>query len=679
MFSFSLISGDPEEVLSDGNSVVLTESMARKYCGSINPIGQTITITFGQIDKDFLVTGVSSKSPGNSSIQFDMLIHISNLPIATNDPPVLNNWRMWYFPLYVQLSDDAEIDHVEEKLDVFCAQFFEPVIQRQRDSGSWLRDGLPFTFRLQRIQDVYLDTRGLTPSIILSAIALIILTIAWVNFMNISVGLSSTRSKEVGVRKVAGAHRKQLMVQFWTEAVLTSLIGVVVGFLLTSVFLPKFNLLSGKQLLFSSFFQASHITALLLLIFISGLVAGSYPALVMSNFRPIDMLKHRLRIGGKTGYTRIMVVIQFSLTAVLIISSVVLGNQARFLIRKDLGYDEQGLVVVMTQENEQEASERLYARYRNRIILNSRVKSVTACTREFGLFLPGTSLEVDGRNIHYHYTRVDPHFVSTMGLKIVQGRDFEPEFQTDMNTVLVNERFIRELGSEFEVESFLDPSGQDFPNSCRVVGVIEDVHFLSLRSEIEPLLLYTGKGFSPARDRFSLIVLRIETDQILETREFLARAWKEIQPEKPFELVFLDESLENQYTREKRWSTIVMSSSALSILIACLGILGLTALIITRRTKEIGIRKVFGAKSLQIVLMIVSEFCALVGLANLIAWPVAFVTMQTVLSNYPYRTGLSIWVFLITGLGTVLLAILTIGYLAMKAALSNPVQTLRYE
>ena len=679
MFSFPLLAGQPETALAEENCVVLTEPISYKYFGGSNAVGQTLTITFGQVQKDFLVTGVSERPPANSSIQFDMLIPMSNLPLATNDPPILDNWQRWYFPLYVKLREDVSPQQIEDRLDAFCAQAFGPEIERSREDVHWTREGLPFTLRFQPLKSIYLETRGLGPSLILSGIALIILVIAWINFINISMGLSASRSMEVGLRKVVGAERRDLMIQFWTEALLMSLLAIVAGMILTALFLPKFNQLSGKQLSFSSFFSGVHLAGLVGLSLISGFAAGSTPAMLMSGFRPADIIKGKCRIGGKAWKIRLMVILQFSLAVLLVISSILMGKQARFLVRKDLGYKEEGLVVVMTQENEQSASEDLYFRYRNRIITHSRVKGMTACNREFGLFLPGTALDSDDGEIHYRYTRVDPYFISTMGFKVIQGRDFNPSVQSDAQAVIVNERFIQALGAKFTLDGFLHPAGKGFPAHNRVIGVIEDGHFRSLRSEIEPLLLYTGKGFSPARDRFSRMIIRIDAEGILETRKFLEEAWREIQPDKPFVMTFQADALENQYARERRWSTIVEYSSVFSVLIACLGILGLTSIIISKRTKEIGIRKVFGARSSQIVSLVISEFIILVGLANLLAWPTAYFVMKHVLQNYPYRANLSLWVFLLTGLGTVMIAILTIGYISVKAALSNPVRTLRYE
>jgi len=679
MFSFPLISGNPETVLKDDFSVVLTQTYAEKYFGSENPIGKMMTITFGQTSKDFIVTGVSKNPPSNSSLQFNMHANIKNLTLADNNPQVLADWKRWYFPFYVQLQEPVFPKHVEQKMPQFCTQFFADYIQRIKDRGDWTRSDLPFTFGFQSIKDIYLDSRGLMPSFILFAIAVIILIIACVNFTNISIGLSSVRSREVGMKKVLGAKKQQLIRQFWSEAILTSFLATGFGLCLTSLLLPQFNSLSGKQLSISEFLSGSHLLAVPFIAFIMGIFAGSYPALVMSNFRPIDILKNKFKVGGKTPLTKGLVVLQFSLCVSLVISAIILGNQANYLIDKDLGYNKEGMIIIRTQENEQKASEDLYQRFRSKAISNHQILGITASNREFGQFLPSSTSNLNGTGIHFRFNRVDPNFVSTFGINITQGRDFLQNSSTENNAILVNEKFIEALGPQFELGKIISNSHSKFPFSCRIVGVMENSHFRSLLSEIEPLVLYIGKGFSPARDRFSRMFIRVKTDNISESLAFLEKTWKDVQPNKPFISSFFDETLKRQYTHENQWSTIVQFSSIFSIIIACMGIFGLTAITISRRVKEIGIRKVLGATVPEIVQLVIKEFILLVTIANIIAWPIVYWIMNNVLQNYPNRIGIGLHYFFITGIGTVFISILTICFLSVKAALANPVDSLRYE
>ncbi len=679
MFSFPLIYGNPETVLSADHHVVLSQSCADKYFGREDPIGKTLTILFGLVNKDFTVTGVAEDAPFQSSLQFNILIPFDNLPILFNDPVILNDWRRWFCPCFIQLLPDVKARQLDGILDQFCQQYYDVENKKLIDEGR-----NPFRFGLQSVKDIHLDSRfpgtaGLSSSYLLAAIALAILMIACVNFMNLSLGSSSLRSTEIGVRKVSGAERRQIIQQFWGEALLISLFAVILGMFFAELLLPRFNSLSGKQLSMLTAFRGIHLLALLAIAVLSGTAAGSYPAVIMSAFRPVDIVKGRLKIGGRTTLTKGLVVFQFALSVVLVISAVILGKQVSFMVNRDPGYLSVGLVIVRTQENSQQESERIYERYRNEVVSQSRIKGVTASSRDFGIFLPSSNLELKGKEIHYRFNRVDRHFLSTMKLELTRGRDFSPNLAADSDAVIVNERFMKKLGPDYRLEETLGDVSDGFPYNCRVVGVIKDCHFLSLRAEIEPLLLYVGKGESPGRDRFSRMIIRVETGQIKSTLDLLERAWKTIQPNKPFTYYFQEDALKSLYDREKRWSSIVQSASLVSILLACLGIFGLTALSLSRREKEIGIRKVLGAGVGQIIYLGIREFILLVSIANVIAWPIVVLVMKKMLQNYPYRVAIAPQYFLLTGAASILIAVMTILYLSVRAALRNPVDSLRYE
>jgi putative ABC transport system permease protein len=411
----------------------------------------------------------------------------------------------------------------------------------------------------------------------------------------------------------------------------------------------------------------------------TGICAGSYPAIVLSALRPVDIMKGKLRIGGRTTLIKGLVVVQFALTVILVIAGIVLGRQVSFMVNKDPGYSSEGLVVILTQEIEQQESEKLYQLYRNEAISHSQIQGLTASNREFGLFLPGRSLELGERKVHFRYTRVDPHFLSTMKLSLIRGRDFSTNIAADNDAIIVNQKFMDSLGSDYELGEPLGATSDGFPYNFRVVGVIEDCHFESLRSEIDSLLLYVGKGMAPNRDRFSRIFVRIGTASLAETIDFLEKAWIKIHPDKPFRYYFQDDALKRLYERENRWSAIVRFASVFSILLACLGIFGLTAMTLSQRVKEIGIRKVLGASVEQIVYLGIKEFIYLICLANMVAWPLVYLILRRVLQNYPYRIDIGFHYFLLAGAASVLLAGLTILYLSVKAALRNPVNSLRYE
>lgn len=679
MFTFPLLAGSPQTVLSEDHNIILSRSHAEKYFGDENPMGKTLTISYGKRSKDYTVSGIMENVASNSTLQFNMLIPIQNLPLALDNPDILNDWQRWYCPLFVQLHPDVTPGQISTKLDHFCRQHFSSMLQKNRDEG---HD--PFSFGLQPIKDMHLDTRvagtvGLSTSYLLSAIALAIMLIACVNFMNLSIGSASVRSTEVGVRKILGAGRRQLIWQFWGEAIVISLIAILWGLLLTELLIPQFNAFSGKQLSIISLSQGSNWIALFALTVFTGLAAGSYPALVMSGFHPVDILKGKLKIGGNTMLTRGLVILQFALSVILCISAAILGKQVSFLMNRDPGYISEGLVVILTQENESQESERLYQRFRNEIISHRQIQDVTASNREFGLFLPGATLEIGERKVFYRFTRVNPDFLATMKLDLIQGRDFSKIPGSDRDALIVNRKLLEQLGTDFVMGMPLGEMSKGFPYSSRIIGVIENCHFESLRNEIDPLILFVGTLKEPRRNSFSRIIVRVETEQLKDTMGLLEQAWKKAQPGKPFIYYFQDEALKSLYEREKRWSRIILYASVVSIILACLGIFGLTAITLSRRIKEIGIRKVLGASTGQILYLASREFVLLISIANVIAWPIVFFIMKRILQNYPYRVDIAMHYFVLAFIASIMIAVLTIMYHSLKAALQNPVKSLRHE
>lgn len=679
MFTFPLVAGDPRTALADAHDLVLTRSTATKYFGDEDALGRTLAVDFGRSSRDFVVTAVVSDPPRNSSLRFTILVPFENLPAAADDARILQDWDRWFCPLFVELRLEATPESAAPALDRFCRQHYGATIDDGRREG---RD--PFTFGLQNVRDMHLDSRfagvaGLSTSYLLSAIALAILLTACVNFTNLSIGSSASRSVEVGVRKVLGAGRRQLLRQFWSETLLASSFALLLALLMTELLLPKFNALAGKDLSLTAFFGGANGLALAAIVVVTGILAGSYPAAVMTAFPPAEVLKGKLRMGGGSALTRLLVVVQFGLSVTLGISAVLLGRQVGFLLNKDPGYASRELVVVLTQENEPLESERVYRRFRNEALREGRVRGIAASGREFGLFLPRSTFDRGGREVRFAFDRVDAPFLATMGLRLVGGRDFSSTAGADRDAIIVNERFVEELGPEFRLgESLGDPS-RGFPYDRRVIGVVADCHFLPLRSEIEPLVLYVGEHPSPRRNTFSRVMVRVEPGRPQESLAVLESAWKKARPEKPFLAAFQDDALAGLYGRERRWSAIVRYASGLSLLLACLGIFGLTSVALSRREREMGIRKVLGAGAGRIMVLATREFVLLISLANAVAWPVAYAIMRSVLAEYPYRIAITVPTFALAWVVSVLVAVLTILSLAARVAFRNPVDSLRHE
>lgn len=676
MFTFPLLSVNPETAASTDNSIVLTESIAKKYFGSKNPIGETILITFGEAQKEFIINAVAKDPPKNSSIQFQSIINISNLTFATGVPNYLDRWNWWSFPVFVQLNDGTTPNSIEQRIDAFVSQYFTKELNYYRTKGGWTRKENPLSFELQKMKDVYLNAsvyggKGFKTTFILSDLAFVILIIASINCMNLSIGMSSVRSNEIGMRKVLGANRKQLIRQFWSESLVLAFFSMVIALALVSIIIPSFNALSEKNLSVGDLLQPQNLIGLSCIAFFAGILSGSYPALVMARFKPTEIMKGKFRLSNKNLLTKGLVVVQFSLSIILIISALLLGKQLKYLVTKDLGYQKEGLISILIQEKEEETAQRLVNLFQNKLKFNPNIKGVTASVSRFGIS-SGPNVGRDEKSCHYN--RVDPNFLNVLELELVEGRNFSQDRSTDKNAAIVNQKFLQTFEVESPIGKLIQKPFPEFLHGLNIVGVVKDFHFNKLHSKIMPAI-YLQRSVHV----YNRMLVRVSPNSLQETVTFLGNTWKEIQPDKPFTYFFQDDLLERLYDTEKRWSAIVRYSSIFSIIIACMGIFGLTAITTQKRIKEIGIRKLLGAKVTQIINIILKEFIFLVIIANLIAFPIVYLIIKQIIQNYPYRIEIGIEYFLLAGISSLLISISTIIYLAVKTAITNPINALKYE
>lgn len=615
-FSFPLVAGNPSSVFAQARSMVLTENHARKFFGSADPIGKTLTLISGENQSDFIITGVAKQPPPNSTITFDILIDMESARSLNMDRGWRNNWGAFGWQNYVLVRNRDSVESILKRFPSFTKLYYGPSLEKARKKNEWKGEGLPLSFGLQEMTRVHLDpgikgSPNLSSILILSGIVFIVLLVACINFTNLAISRASTRSLEVGMRKVLGAERRQLIRQFWGESLMITGISVLAGIVLAGMALPTFNHLAGKDLKLEGLLQPINILTLLALIAIVGIASGSYPALIMSAFRPVEIFKGKLKIGGKNLMTRALVVVQFSLSVFLIISTIIMGRQINFMINKDPGFNKEGVVSIASQEPNAKVGNNILRLFRERLSQQPNILSITGTSVPFGdaAVFP---FKKDGRTIDAYQNRIDYDFFKTLGIEVVQGRAFSPEFPTDVNGVVVNEKLVKEL----EIDDPIGKPLEGFYMRLTIIGVVKDYNIEDFRHGIAPALHH----IKPTWD-LAYIYVRISPTNISETLSLMEKTWRSIQPNKPFLYGFLDEAMEAMYNEEKRWRAIVGYSSALAILIACMGIFGLTSVSVDRKTKEIGIRKVLGASERQIVYMVIKEFIWLVGLANIIAWP----------------------------------------------------------
>jgi putative ABC transport system permease protein len=500
-----------------------------------------------------------------------------------------------------------------------------------------------------------------------------VLLIACINFMTLAIGHSARRAREVGIRKVVGARRRQLAAQFWGEALVLSGVALVLGLVLAAGFLPVFNDLTGKTLRLGAAADGAAGALLVGLVLFTGLVAGSYPALVLSGFRPIETLTNRFRLSGSNVFTKALVVLQFALSVFLITSTVVMKRQLDYTRAKELGFDKEHVVVIPTGGLDGSV---VAPRFRAALEREPHVVGVTATGYELGRTgSMGYGFEHEGRHYVVNVLRVETNYLDFLGLDLVAGRNFDPKLATDSTqAIIVNEALVRAFALD-------DPLGKPIPSlpgdpqkAPLIVGVVEDHHFQALYQEVAPMMLTLDPEWAS-----SYLLVRIRPDDMPRTLDLLKTTWQAVAPDLPFAYRFLDDTMQERYRDDERWSQIVRYAALFAVLIAALGLLGLAALTVTRRTKEIGIRKVLGARLSHIVLLIAREFALLVGAGVVLAAPVAYLVMRRWLEDFAYRIPLSGWLFVLAGLAALTVALGMVGYQAVRAAGADPVKSLRYE
>ena len=678
IFTYPLLAGDANTALDDMHSVVISERVAEKYFDETEiyarVIGQSLRIKGIRDPREYVVTGIMKALPLTSSMRGnDILIPFES---AYRD-------NKWHFQMsnasgarvstYVQIHDANQATTLNEKLATFTTER----LTRQR--SNWIKWGRiqdradAFQFQLQPLVKIHFQnevTGGYEQTIspmfayVLSAIGIAVLLIACINFTTLSLGYSARRSLEVGMRKVLGAHRGNVMQQFWGETLLMSLLALILGLVLARLFLPVFNaMIAGEVTLIPSWELIVALTSVLVFV---GLAAGSYPALILSKLQPISVFKGNTRTKRRKPFTRALVIVQYALSIVLMICTGIMAQQLDYLQTKNLGYTSEQIVVLRnaTRENLQRLREAL----RDHIVnIAGGGYSFINSTKLRGHLLP------DGTLLRIWSMWIDEAYLKTLGIDLKTGRNFSTKFPSDPNrAVIVNET----LANIFEWD---DPIGQPFPVLNRtephqVVGVVKNFHFESLHNEIDPIVFHTSPDGGP-----SVILVRIRPEDINGSIELLRETWKKIEPARPFAFSFLDQQVNQQYRREQRWLQIVWYASGFGILIACLGLFGIAALSVSQRTKEIGIRKVLGASVSEITALLSREFVLLLTIANLIAWPMAYWAMAQWLNGFAYRIEPGIKIYLLCSLLAVVIALCTISFQAIRAARSNPVDALRYE
>lgn len=667
IFTYKFIEGNPKQALKGPYMVVITDKIARKYFGSQKAVGKVIRI---DNQRNFTVSGVVKEAPSNSHIQFDIFVSFSTLRDILGEQ-YFQAWINFSTFTYLKLNKNTSPEAVEARFTKFIDKYYAQFKQQF---------GVNLKFNLQPVKDIHLYSHfqyEISPNsdisyiYIMAAIALFLLAIASINFMNLATARYANRAKEVGIRKVLGAYRSQLIQQFIGESVFITFCSFIISLVLIEIALPFYGDVIGRKLNIDFYNNAMLFGGLIFITLIVGVVSGSYPAFFLSRFTPQQVLKGTLKTGAKSSTMRkTLVVVQFTLSIILLVGTGMVNRQLSYLEDKDLGLNKEGVMIVPIHET-------MYIKkdsFKNELLKNPNILAVTATTSMPGRILNKRACRPEGYQENQIFPifeyMVDYNFIDVMKIKILKGRNFSKDMATDTTAYILNQAAVKKLG-------WKDPIGKDFEmlgnSKGKVIGVVMDFHFISPKEQIEPLAISMPNTILP------LMVVKINGRDVQGTVKYVEQKFKEFDNSRPFDYSFFDTEYKNLFLQEEKLSDVLMYFAFFAILIACLGLYGLSSFITEQRTKEIGIRKVMGASVVNILMLLSKEYIKLVALSTLLAWLIAYYVMDKWLQNFAYRVNIDPGTFILAAFIALLIALLTVSYQAVKAALANPVYSLKYE
>jgi len=663
IFSFPFVKGNPGKSLDGPLSLVLTESTAKLLFGDEDPIGKTVQ--YNNSSYHYEVTGVI-KDIENFHMKINSIASFQILADMFGKEILESYDDGWQHPTYLLLAKNSNIGNLEDK------------INNHFDGKNIWKEEKP-RFRLRGLKEIYFanDVKygegyrkqgSLQTIYTLGAIALFILLIACINYINLTTARASLRAKEVGLRKVVGAHRERIIMQFLVESIVISFMAFILAFILVELFLPGFNNLISSDLKIHYFSSPLLLLCFTVGIILVGILSGIYPAFYISMFQPNAILKGEKTKGGRAYlFRRILVTFQFTISIILIIATLSVFKQLEYMKNRDLGFNKENMVYLPLNHN-------IYRKkdvFKEKLLSHPDILNVSYSCRVPGEILWQWDVEIDGVIKEISANAIDPDYFEMMGIKLIKGRNFSWDMKTDKRQkFLMNEEAVKLFGLKSPIEKIVDNSAN---GRGQIIGVVKDFHFNSLQTKIEPLMFYWDER------PFNHVTINISQFHTDETLNFIKRKWDELSPGFPFKYNYLDETFDLQYKSEERLTEIFGYFALLAIFIASLGLFGLATFIVQQRTKEMGIRKVLGASASGLILLLSKEFLRWLIAANIIAWPIAYYLMNKWLEDFAYRTSFGLWIFIISAILGFLIAFITISYQSIKAAHINPVNALKYE
>ncbi|MBD3375150.1 FtsX-like permease family protein [candidate division KSB1 bacterium] len=672
LFTFPLITGNPDQVLSTPFSVVISESMARKYFGKENPVGQSLILND---EHSLRITGIMQDVPRNTHLRPDFISSYSTFEKITTLEPSWQQFGTTHTYLFLSDNDLIKLEH----------QLYDLLVHNTNENFANM-----ISYKIQPLSDIYLHSNRfgeLSASgnvlyiYLFSSLAVLILIISCLNFVNLTLARFIQRSREIGIRKTLGAMRSHIIRQLFTESMLVTFVALLFGILIFELFFSRLDNLLGVSLVIDPFRSIGFYFIVLGILLFSGLAAGLYPALSLSQLKPADSIKG----DAPPSFTlsrlkKALVVSQFVISIFLVTGTLVIHHQLTFMKQSDLGFNKENVLLVSFPAGEPGLREK-YEALKTELSSLSQVKSITGAYTVPGLrnYELQSIMRPDQTSSEQHLMMraigVGYDYVVTLGLELVSGRDFSKDFGTDAEqSILVNQKAVRELNLPDPVGSeLLIPGGKEKQRSVRIIGVVKDFHVQSLQKEIEPIFFYINP------ERFYTLAMRLSPNRTDHSLADIKQVWTRLLPNEPFEYSYLQDTYEALSLSEEKINQVITLFAGLAIFISCLGLYGLSTFTVAKRIKEMGIRKVLGASLSHLLVILSKDFVIWIALANLIAWPLAFYALQTWLNHFAYRIELTIWPFLLSGLAALVIALLTVCWQAIRAATANPVDSLRYE
>jgi len=679
MFNVEFISGDSRKVLNSPNMIVITESVGVKYFKNENPVGKSLNIQ----GCEYLIQGIIKDCPSNSHIHYDILASIVSIPNAHYETWMSND--MSY--TYLLLDKDADSEMVKDKMFKVAKNYIEPELQAVFGvtMDEFLDAGNSFDYILQPLTDIHLKSHtdyeieansNIVYVYVFSIIAFFILFIAIINFMNLSTARSATRTKEVGVRKVIGAVRRSLFYQFLFESIVMSIISLILGMVIIESVLPYFNSFTLKDLSIGYFSNIYVLPSLIILAIMVGLVSGIYSASYLSSSKVLSAIKGKALSGANHSWFRSsLVIFQFSISITLFICTFIIYSQLDLIRNKDIGFEKKNIIVI----EKADILENSFNTFCDELESNPLIEGVASSSTLPARLFSGLPCTIKGDNSNKSFAprlmSVNYKFADTYNLRIKDGRFFSEDFSTDSFAVVLNEAAVKEFGFDDNVvgkQLVTSLYGNIF--TWNVIGVVKDFNFKSLHQDVGSLIMT-----SPVVNGTSLVSVRLKSNVSQDIIKFIGDKWKSFESEVPFSYYIMEDEFDNLHSEEFRTGDVFILFSILAIFIACLGLFGLASFMAEQKTKEIGIRKALGASTSKVLTLLITQFTKWVVLANVVAWPLAYFFMKSWLTNFAYRVNMSWWIFIVSAILGLLIAIFTVSFQALKAARNNPVNSLRYE